>query len=47
MDEFLNNNLPEEEDEQEVSQNAEEKDFEPIYNPVNYTEVKPIEDYSL
>lgn len=45
MDEFLNNNLPEEEDEQEVSQNAEEKDFEPIYNPVNYTEVKPIEDY--
>ena len=45
MDEFLNNNLPEEEDEQEVSPNAEEKDFEPIYNPVNYTEVKPIEDY--
>lgn len=45
MDEFLNNNLPEEEEVQEVAPKTEEKDFEPIYNPVNYTEVKPIEDY--
>lgn len=41
MDEFLNNNLPEE----ETTTEAEEKNFEPIYNPVNYSEVKPYEDY--
>ncbi len=42
MDESLNNNLPEENNTEEVKQ---EPVYEPIYNPVNYSDVKPIEDY--
>ncbi len=46
MDEFLNNNLPEENEEVKAEESfSEEKAYEPIYNPVNYSDVKPVEDY--